>query len=188
MNHNQMRSAIGAAIIAAMMSVLSQFSIPIGAIPVTLQTFVSALAGAVLGRKWGAAGVLLWVILGAVGVPVFANGHSGLGSILGPSGGYFWGLVLMAGISGFIAERPMPFWKQYSFAAAGLIADYVLGTAAFILYFRYGLGKEMTLATAMTVAVLPFIPFDLIKIGIAVSIGQKVRNVLKSAGYGPGRK
>ncbi len=183
MNHNQMRSAIGAAIIAAMMSVLSQFSIPIGAIPVTLQTFVSALAGSVLGRKWGAIGVLLWVILGAVGVPVFANGHSGLGSILGPSGGYFWGLVLMAWLCGFIAERPRPFWKQYSFALAGVIADYVLGTAAFILYFRYGLGKEMTLAAAMTVAVLPFIPFDLIKIGIAVSIGEKVRRVLQSAGY-----
>lgn len=183
MNNTHLKHCIGAALMAAVMAILSQFSIPIGSIPITLQTFVSALAGTVLGRKWGAAGIFLWVFIGVIGVPVFANGKSGPGVVLGPTGGYLFGLVLMAYICGWIAEKDRAFWKQCLIAIAGLAADYILGTAAFILYFQYGLGKVITLGAALSMAVIPFIPFDIVKVIIAVFAGLKVKRALQAAGY-----
>lgn len=66
----QLVNSIMAAIFAALMGILSQFSVPIGAVPVTLQTLIASLAGIVLGRKWGTVSVAVWILVGVFGVPV----------------------------------------------------------------------------------------------------------------------
>ena len=94
-NHN----FISAALFAGIMAILSQFAFPIGAVPITLQSFVCALAGGVLGKKWGAISIGLWLILGMIGIPVLTMGKAGIGIFLSPVGGYYLGFVLMALIS-----------------------------------------------------------------------------------------
>lgn len=87
-NHN----FISAALFAGIMAILSQFAFPIGAVPITLQSFVCALAGGVLGKKWGAISIGLWLILGMIGIPVLTMGKAGIGIFLSPVGGLLSGL------------------------------------------------------------------------------------------------
>ena len=84
----------GAALFAGIMAVLSQFAFPVGAVPVTLQTFVCAFAGGVLGWKWGAVSISVWLLLGALGVPILTMGKAGVGIFLSPVGGYYIGFIL----------------------------------------------------------------------------------------------
>ncbi|MDF9714872.1 biotin transporter BioY [Nocardioides sp. ChNu-153] len=99
-----------------------------GPVPITLQTFGVLLAGAVLGARRGFLAVLLYVAAGAVGLPVFSGGASGLGVIVGPSGGYLLGFALAAGLCGFIVER-LP---RRAVAAPGYFAAGLFSSAVFI--------------------------------------------------------
>lgn len=182
MEQDQMRKCISTALFAGVMSILSQFTFPIGAVPITLQTFVCAMAGGVLGKKWGAAAIGLWLILGIFGVPVLTQGKAGPGIFFSPVGGYYLGFVLMAWICGFSADKAGRLTPQIAAAVVGLIACYALGTVYFMGYFQYGLAKAMPLWTAMTMTVFPFIPFDLVKIVAGVLAGVKVREALIAAG------
>lgn len=93
------------AMFAAVMAVMSQLSLPLpGGVPVTLQTFGAALTGYMLGAKRGAWAVIVYVLLGAAGVPVFAGFHGGLGSVLGQLGGFIWGFIPMAFLCGLGAD------------------------------------------------------------------------------------
>ena len=77
---------------AAVIAVLSQIAIPLpSGVPVTLQTFAVALAGYTLGMKLGGLSAIVYVLIGAVGVPVFSGFKGGLGSLTGPTGGFIWG-------------------------------------------------------------------------------------------------
>ncbi len=180
---SQMHNMITAALFAGIMAILSQFTFPIGAVPITLQSFVCALAGGVLGRKWGAISISLWLLLGVLGVPVLTMGKAGPGIFFSPVGGYYVGFILMAWISGFRLAEKGHFIRQISSALVGLISCYVLGTLWFILYFQYGLGKEMPLLTALTMTAFPFIPFDLVKVVLGVLLGTKIRQSLNQAGF-----
>ena len=117
-NHN----FISAALFAGIMAILSQFAFPIGAVPITLQSFVCALAGGVLGKKWGAISIGLWLILGMIGIPVLTMGKAGIGIFLSPVGGYYLGFVLMALISGFRSEEKVNIFCYIGFAILGLIS------------------------------------------------------------------
>ncbi len=79
MDRNKFHYMSGAALFAGIMAVLSQFAFPVGAVPVTLQTFVCAFAGGVLGWKWGAVSISVWLLLGALGVPILTMGKAGVG-------------------------------------------------------------------------------------------------------------
>lgn len=178
-----MHHMVSAALFAGIMAILSQFTFPIGAVPITLQSFVCALAGGVLGRKWGAISIALWLFLGVVGVPVLTMGKAGPGIFFSPVGGYYIGFVLMAWISGFRLAEKGHFLRQISSATLGLIACYVLGTIWFMAYFQYGLAKEMPLWTALTMTAFPFIPFDLVKVVLGVVLGTRIRQSLNQAGF-----
>ena len=90
------------AALIAVCSVLPAVNLSVFA-PITLQTFGVLLAGAVLGARRGALAVLLWILVGAVGLPVFANGKAGLPVLVGPTGGYILGFVVGAAIIGAVA-------------------------------------------------------------------------------------
>ena len=86
---------------AAVLAVLSQISIPMpSGVPVTLQTFAVALTGFILGWKYGAISVGIYILLGTVGVPVFSNFSGGLGALFGKTGGFIWGFLFLAGFCG----------------------------------------------------------------------------------------
>ncbi len=187
MTGERRKNAINAALLAGVMAILSQFTIPIGAVPITLQSFVCALAGGILGRKWGAAAIGIWLLLGVFGVPILTMGKAGPGIFLSPVGGYYVGFVLMAWLSGFRPDEKGHFLRQLGAAGAGLLCCYALGTIWFMGYFAYGLGKDMPLWTALTMTVLPFIPFDIIKVGAGVLAGTRIRQALVAAGFYPAR-
>lgn len=95
------RELVFTAMFAAITAVLSQISFPLpSGVPVTLQTFAAALSGYMLGKKWGTISITVYVLLGAVGVPVFAGLHGGFASITGVTGGFIWGFIPMALLCG----------------------------------------------------------------------------------------
>lgn len=183
MERENMKNCINAALLAGVMAILSQFTFPIGAVPITLQSFVCALAGGILGRKWGAAAMGLWLLLGVFGVPILTMGKAGPGIFLSPVGGYYVGFILMAWISGFRPAEKGHFVRQVGAAFVGLLSCYALGTIWFMGYFSLGLGKDMPLLTALTMTVFPFIPFDIIKVCAGVLVGTKIRQALVTAGF-----
>ncbi|QZY28202.1 biotin transporter BioY [Nocardioides coralli] len=95
----------GFAALVAVCALLPAIKVGAGIVPITLQTFAVLLAGAVLGARRGFLAVLLYVVVGAAGLPVFSGGASGLAVLAGPSGGYLVGFPLAAGLCGFLVER-----------------------------------------------------------------------------------
>ena len=183
MEREKRKNCINVALLAGVMAILSQFTIPIGAVPITLQSFVCALAGGILGRKWGAAAIGIWLLLGVFGVPILTMGKAGPGIFLSPVGGYYVGFVLMAWLSGFRPDEKGHLMRQVGAAGAGLISCYALGTLWFMAYFAVGLGKEMPLWTALSMTVFPFIPFDIVKVIFGVLVGTRIRQGLVNAGF-----
>jgi biotin transport system substrate-specific component len=174
------RNMAGAALFATLLSVISQFSFPIGVVPHTLQVFAIVLSGLVMGPKYGPLSVVIWLLLGTFGVPVFSMGHSGLATFINPTGGFLVGFVVQAWICGYCRERRLP-WALL-IAVVSLIAAYIIGLAGFMASFAWLLQKPMTLVQGVAVCVVPFIPFDLIKVAAAVVLGQKIYSALKKSG------
>jgi len=142
-----------------------------GGVPMTLQTWAISLAGIVLGAKNGTLATLVYVLLGAVGAPVFAGFSGGLGIIAGPTGGFILSFPLMALTAG-IGEGK----GSVSRLVCGLIAGTVINFAAGMLYFS--LITTAGLQTAFAVAVLPFIPSAVLRIILLPAIGRSIKFAL----------
>jgi len=164
--------AIGAALIA----LCSWISIPLPSmVPFTLQTFGVCFAAAVLGRRTGARCVAAYVLLGAVGAPVFAGFRGGMGALLGPTGGYIIGFYFTALIVGAAGER----WggsvgKMAAAMALGVAVCYVFGTAWFVnVYSRKN--APVGILTALSWCVAPYLVPDGLKILLAALLGVRLR-------------
>ena len=144
----------------------SWISVPVGSVPVTLQTLFILLAGVVLHR-YGAITVFLYVLLGTLGLPLFHNGTAGPGVLLGPTGGYLIGFIAAAGVTGLAYESDSAA-RRIAGLVAGILLIYVFGVAW--LMISLGIGLVAAIATG----VLPFIVFDFIKAGAAYIIGQRI--------------
>lgn len=172
------------AIFAAIIAVLAQLSIPLpGGVPLTLQTLAVMLAGVILGAKNGCIAVIIYILLGAVGLPVYAGFKGGLSTILGPTGGFivsFWTISLCAGLGmrfGSRAKRNLDSLKLYYFFIAigiliGAVCNYIIG----VVWFSTVTGN--TSLNAIKLCVLPFVVTDLIKIVLATALGPMLRNSL----------
>lgn len=177
------RNMILAGLFAALLALSSQVSIPIGPVPHTLQIFFVLLAGIVLGSRMGAISVAVWVMLGAFGLPVFAQGKAGVAVLVGPTGGFLAGFIMAAFIVGWLTENSkLTSGRAAIYMLTGLVVAYIIGVVGFIVSFKYFLSKPMTLKTAVSVAVAPFLPFDVIKTLMAAYIGTKVRQALIRSG------
>ncbi len=137
--------------------------LPFSPVPVTAQTLAVLLGGALLGRVRGTAGVLLYLLEGSAGMPVFSAGRAGIGHLLGPSGGYLLGFAAAAFLVGTLAERG---WDRKPLPAllavlAGDAAIFLLGVPWLSLYTGFG--------KALALGLYPFLPGDLFKIAIAVT-------------------
>ncbi len=139
-------------------------------VPITFQVLLVLLTALILGPHKGAFSILIYVLLGAVGLPVFAGGQAGIGVILGPTGGYLIGFIVAAFIVGYIAKinSSNNLITLFMASIVGLLIIYVLGTIQFALVMK------MSALKAITMAVLPYIPLDLVKVVIASSVAVAV--------------
>lgn len=163
------------ALFAALTVICAQIAIPLpGNVPLSLATFAVMLSGALLGMFGGAVSQLVYVLLGAVGVPVFASFSGGLGRIVGPTGGYIIGYIFMALVIGLIVTKTKKKFYIYLLAmVAGTIVCYTFGTAWYVF------STKTALLPALTACVFPFLPGDAIKIILASLIACQLQKHIK---------
>lgn len=166
-------------LMAAVICVLGPLAlnIPVSPVPISLGTLAIYFVMSVLGMKLGTLSVVIYILLGLVGVPVFAGFTAGPGKLFGPTGGYIIGYIFMALICGFFVDK---FGQKLPLYFLGM----VLGTAVCYLFGTIWLGYQLekSFTEALAIGVLPYIPGDLIKLIIAMAVGFQVRKRLKKAG------
>ena len=162
------------AVFAVIMAICSWISIP-AAVPFTLQTFGVFVAVGVLGGKRGTLSILVFILLGAIGVPVFAGFSGGIGVLLNTTGGYIVGFLFSAlvmwGIEKVLGKKPV---VQIISMVIGLLVCYALGTIWFMVVYARTTGA-VGLGTVLSWCVIPFIVPDLVKIALAFVLSRKVR-------------
>ena len=166
--------SIGAALIA----ICSWISIPT-AVPFTLQTFAVFAVLSILGGRRGTISVAVYILMGAVGLPVFAGFKGGIGVLFGNTGGYILGFLLTGLI--YILFQKLFGQKDLTDILAlilGLIVCYAFGTAWFMHLYLKNTG-EVGLMTVLSWCVFPFIIPDLIKLALAFVISRRVKGVIK---------
>lgn len=163
------------ALVTAVICIVSPFSIPIGTIPITFSLLAIYLGLYALDFKAGSLSILLYILLGLVGIPVFSGFRSGPSVLGGPTGGYIVGYILVGLIAGsFIDRFEGKRMLQLLGMLMGLLVCYAFGTGWFVISM-----ENQTLGSALMLCVVPFIPGDLIKLGIAAAIGPVIRRRIK---------
>ena len=171
---NKTRDIVYMSVFTAMISICSWISIP-ASIPFTLQTMGVFMTVGLLGGKRGTLTVLTYILLGAIGIPVFAGLTGGISVLLGTTGGYIMGFLLSAllmwGIETIMGRNQIVL--AFSMIA-GLIVCYAFGTAWFMLIYTQHSGV-IGLSTVLGLCVIPFIIPDLIKIGVALFLTNRLK-------------
>ena len=166
------------ALFAVVIAVCAWISVPT-AVPFTMQTFGVFLAMGVLGGKRGTLSVLLYMLLGAVGLPVFSGFSGGLGAFAGVTGGYLLGFLLMALVM-WLGERlfgPGDLVFVLS-GIAGLAVCYLFGTAWFLLLYT-GTRGPIGIWAVLSSCVLPFLIPDGVKLALALLLRRRLRQALR---------
>lgn len=160
-----------ASLFTALIAVGAFIRIPvlISPVPITLQVLFIFLAGAMLGARWGSMSVMIYLLLGIIGLPVFSGGSSGVGVLLGPTGGYLMGFALAAFVIGTLTDKwgTSSLLRNALFMSAGLLVIYLLG-AAYMAHVA-----RISVESAILVGVVPFIPGDLLKLAFSSVIVAK---------------
>lgn len=165
------------ALSAALITICSWISIPL-AVPVTLQTMGVCLVSALFGAKRGTLGVLAYILLGAIGVPVFTGFKGGVGALLGSTGGYILGFLFTAVIVGIAADKSAKPAVLVAAMILGVLVLYTFGTAWFaVVYARTN--DHASLATILGWCVVPFIIPDAVKIALATLLASRLKRYLK---------
>ena len=159
------------ALMAALLCIAAPMSVPVGPIPITLATLVVYLAGICLGWAEGTAAVAIYILLGAVGLPVYSGFSGGFQKLFGVTGGYIVGYLFCAAAVGWAADR-WGGWRIIPALVVGTALCYAVGTAWFMLQ------TQTPLAGALTSCVIPFLPGDAAKMAAAFVVGLPVRKRL----------
>lgn len=158
------------ALFGALLCLCSWISIPAGAVSFTLQTFAVALALLTLGGKWGSCAVMVYLALGAVGLPVFSGFRGGIGTLLGPTGGYLFGFMLTS-LLYWLVSAVLP-------GKVGRLLGLILGQAGCLVLGWLWL-RQFT-AVAFFPATLPFLLPDIFKLALAWLISRRLRRSFPS--------
>ncbi len=154
------------AMFAVIIAICSWLSIP-GEVPFTLQTFGVFCAVGMLGGKRGTLSVIIYILLGLVGVPVFAGFKGGVGSLVGPTGGYIIGFIFTALVYWLITKLlGTKLWAVVLGMVLGLVVCYAFGTAWFVVVYSHKNGA-IGVMQALSMCVIPFIIPDIVKITVA---------------------
>ncbi len=149
-------------------------AIPIGPVPIVLQNMFVLLAGIILGPRWGLASVGIYLLIGACGLPVFANGKAGIGVIFGPTGGYLLGYLPAVFVTGLISKKGK---KKIIVDIIALIIGSIIVYAAGVPWLKVVTG--MGWSKALAVGMYPFIIGDVLKIIAAAFIAKAIRPYIK---------
>ena len=168
------------ALFSALICILSPIAIPLGPIPVSLSINVVLLSAMLLGPAGSSCAILVYLLLGAIGLPVFSGGMAGLGVLFGPTGGYIWSYLPMSFLSSILYRKlfyprlrkkcslpTLLVWGVLS-GLPGLILCYFLGTV------QYMLVASVSLWSALLICVIPFIGFDLLKLCLVAFCGSRL--------------
>lgn len=169
------KTIVEIAMFTAILAILSQVSIPMpSGVPITLQTFAVALIGVVLAWKFGAVSVIVYILLGAIGVPVFAGFSGGAQVLVNYTGGFIWGFIFMAALCGVGSVMKN---KVLGFAVgmAGLVICHLLGVLQFMIVMGMGFGEAFALVSA------PYLIKDVISVVLAFVVGGQIRKRLIKA-------
>ena len=151
-------------------------------VPFTLQTMGVFLAVGLLGTKGGLLSVLLYFILGIIGLPVFAGMKGGAGVLLGPTGGYLIGFAATALVMGSMLTRSQKGWRLIAAMTAGLTVCYAFGTLWFMAVYTTGSGP-VGLGSALSMCVLPYLLPDAAKIACSALLIRMLQPVLLRMGF-----
>lgn len=153
---------------SSMTAILAQISIPLLEIAFTMQVFIVALCGLVLGKKLGFISQIIYILLGLIGLPVFTHFRGGVGILLGPTGGFILSFPIIAFIVGYFSEKFKSKLGIIFGMVLSLIISYIIGTLQFCLVTNSDFVK------GITVCVVPFIILDIIKLNLALFVGNRI--------------
>lgn len=163
------------AMMAAVIAVCSWIAIPT-TIPFTLQTFAVFLTLMLLGGKSGTVAIVLYIVLGAIGLPVFANFNGGLGALTGPTGGYIIGFLFCGIIYLLFFGLTKKWYIQIIALIIGLAVCYAFGTAWFITTMG-AKGNEYTVGAALAMCVTPYLIPDGVKLAVAFIVSKQLKRI-----------
>ncbi len=171
------RNLVYVAVGAALLAVCSWISVPTP-IPFTLQTFAVCLIAALLGWRLGLEALVVYILLGAVGLPVFSGFKSGVGALLGVTGGYIVGFLFTALVVGLAADRlgRKPLVLAVSMAL-GVLLCYAFGTVWFVRVYTASKGA-ISFLSALSMCVFPYLLPDAVKIALAVFLTRRLRRAI----------
>lgn len=178
------RELVLSGMFAAVLAVISQISIPLPTgVPVTIQVFGIALVGTILGWRLGLMATLVYIFLGAVGLPVFANFRGGLNCLVGVTGGYIWSWPVMAVLSGI---RPRVKDKRAELGLRLLLSFTGLAVVELIGGLQWAaLSGEMSAGAVFVYSMTAFVPKDIVITAAAVVLGKSFAKRLETAPINP---
>ena len=162
---------------AAIIAVCSWISIPL-TVPITLQTMGVVLISGLFGAKRGTLSTLLYILIGAIGVPVFSGFKSGFGVLLGSTGGYIIGFIFTALIVGIVSDKTNKLWALILSMVVGILVCYAFGTAWFAVVYAKA-NEPASLATILGWCVIPFLIPDAVKIALAAVLTNRLKKFVK---------
>ena len=175
-SNNRLHMLVVTALFAAMIAILAQMTIPLPLVPITGQTLAIGLAATILGSRYGTISSLLYILIGAIGIPVFAQMSGGLGVVFGPTGGFLVGFIPTTFVIGYYLEK-IGFTIFHAFIAniIGMLITLTFGTVWLKIV------GNLTWIAAFASGFAPFIIVGIIKAFLAAWIGIVVRKRLVSA-------
>ncbi len=171
-----LRMTVYASLMAALIAAGAYLALPIGPVPIVLQNLFVFLSGLLLGPRWGVASIGVYLMAGALGLPVFAGGVGGIGRFAGPTGGYLLGYLPAVYVIGWISKN-----------SKGRVAVDVLAmVCGSIIIYTCGVSwlkmlSGMTLARTLVVGMYPFILGDVVKIAAAIPIARALRPIVNTS-------
>ncbi len=177
-SHISTRELVLAGMFAAVLTIISQISVPMpSGIPITIQVFGVALIGTVLGWKLGTLSVLVYILLGAVGLPVFSNFHGGPGTLVGLTGGYIWSWPLMSLLCGITPHTRSRSWNLFVRLILALIG---LGIVELIGGLQWAfLVETMSFQAISIYSLAAFVPKDTVLTIAAVILGLRIKKMIR---------
>ncbi len=160
------------AIFAAIICILSVITIPIGTVPISLSLFAIMLTAISLGAKRGVLSVMVYILIGALGIPVFSGFKGGFYTLLGPTGGFIISYIFVTLITSLASQKTNKKLTLFLFGILSLIVCYLFGS------LQYAFISKVSFYNSLSVCVYPFVVFDILKIILAINIGVKLKKLI----------
>ncbi len=168
MRRSATRSTVAAAGFTALIAAGSYISIPIGPVPIVLQSFFILLAGVLLPVRTALSAVGIYLLLGALGLPIFAGGTGGIGHFFGPTGGYLLSYLPAVVLVSLLAGKlPRPALREVTALVSGTVCVYLIGA----VWLKWNTGMQWQ--AAFSAGVLPFLPGDILKIAATFLVSRQ---------------